>query len=162
MAGRAILKTALGFLEIVSTGDAISRLSMLDQRPDHLGEQSSDAILKTCVEELEAFFEGRLLQFSVPVAQTGSDFQQGVWAELLKIPFGETISYLELSKRIGDVKAIRAVGTTNGKNQIAIIVPCHRVIGSNGTLTGYAGGLWRKQWLLEHEMKIKHGVRMLF
>ncbi len=135
---------------------------MLDQRPDHLGEQSSDAILKTCVEEIEAFFEGRLLQFSVPVAQTGSDFQQGVWAELLKIPFGETISYLELSKRIGDVKAIRAVGTTNGKNQIAIIVPCHRVIGSNGTLTGYAGGLWRKQWLLEHEMKIKHGVRMLF
>ncbi len=135
---------------------------MLDQRPDHLGEQTSDAILKTCVEELEAFFEGRLLQFSVPVAQTGSDFQQGVWAELLKIPFGETISYLELSKRIGDVKAIRAVGTTNGKNQIAIIVPCHRVIGSNGTLTGYAGGLWRKQWLLEHEMKIKHGVRMLF
>ena len=102
------------------------------------------------------------MQFSVPVAQTGSDFQQGVWAELLKIPFGETISYLELSKRIGDVKAIRAVGTTNGKNQIAIIVPCHRVIGSNGTLTGYAGGLWRKQWLLEHEMKIKHGVRMLF
>lgn len=135
---------------------------MLDQRPDHLGEQSSDAILKTCVEEIEAFFEGRLLQFSVPVAQKGSDFQQGVWAELLKIPFGETISYLELSKRIGDVKAIRAVGTTNGKNQIAIIVPCHRVIGSNGTLTGYAGGLWRKQWLLEHEMKIKHGVRMLF
>ena len=102
------------------------------------------------------------MQYSVTVAKTGSDVQQVVLAELLKIPFGETISYLELSKRIGDVKAIRAVGTTNGKNQIAIIVPCHRVIGSNGTLTGYAGGLWRKQWLLEHEMKIKHGVRMLF
>ena len=85
-----------------------------------------------------------------------------MWEQLLKINYGKTISYLELSKRVGDAKAIRAVGTTNGKNQIAIIVPCHRVIGSDGSLTGYAGELWRKKWLLEHEGKYANGVQTLF
>ncbi|HRH65599.1 MAG TPA: methylated-DNA--[protein]-cysteine S-methyltransferase [Bacteroidia bacterium] len=162
MNSTACVSSALGWLEIGSTGAAISKLSMLDQRPVHSMQKEPTPVIKACLEELHAFFEGSLTQFSVPVVQEGTAFQQKVWAELLKIPFGETISYLELSRRIGDEKAIRAVGTSNGKNQIAIIVPCHRVIGSNGTLTGYAGGLWRKQWLLEHEMKIKHGVRMLF
>lgn len=162
MNSTAYISSALGWLEIASSGEAIFKLSMLDKEPALSSQKQTSPVIKTCIEELHAFFEGSLTQFSVPVAQEGTVFQQKVWAELLKIPFGETISYLELSRRIGDEKAIRAAGTTNGKNQIAIIVPCHRVIGSNGTLTGYAGGLWRKQWLLEHEMKIKHGVRMLF
>ena len=98
----------------------------------------------------------------MPVYQDGTDFQQIVWNELLGIPYGKTISYQTLSKKIGDVKAIRAVGATNGKNKIAVIVPCHRVIGSHGDLTGYAAGLWRKKWLLEHELKIAHGVQTLF
>jgi methylated-DNA-[protein]-cysteine S-methyltransferase len=96
------------------------------------------------------------------VHQPGTFFQQKVWGELLQIPYGKTISYLELSRRIGDEKAIRAVGSTNGKNRIAIIVPCHRVIGSDKSLTGYAGGVWRKKWLLQHEFKITHGILTLF
>ena len=92
----------------------------------------------------------------------GSAFQQKVWNELTAIPFGRTISYLELSRRLGDSKAIRAAAAANGRNNVAIIVPCHRVIGSNNKLVGYAGGLWRKKWLLEHEAKLAHGVQTLF
>lgn len=110
-------------------------------------------VLYEAKKELEAYFEGILTQFTFPIGQKGSDFQQQVWAALQAIPYGKTISYLALSRNIGNEKAIRAVGTTNGKNQLAIVVPCHRVIGSDGSLTGYAGGIWRKQWLLEHERK---------
>ncbi|HET9057640.1 MAG TPA: methylated-DNA--[protein]-cysteine S-methyltransferase [Chitinophagaceae bacterium] len=119
-------------------------------------------VINTCVEQLKEYFEGGRKNFTVPVYQDGTDFQQIVWNELLGIPFAKTISYLTLSKRIGDVKAIRAVGSTNAKNKIGIIVPCHRVIGANQDLVGYAGGLWRKKWLLDHEMKIAYGVQTLF
>lgn len=106
-----------------------------------------------CAEQLTSFFEGKRKTFELPFQQSGTPFRQRVWQELMNIPFGETISYYELSRRLGDVKAIRAVGSANGKNDIAIIVPCHRVIGSDNKLTGYAGGLWRKEWLLKHEMQ---------
>lgn len=119
-------------------------------------------LVGACIEQLAEYFSGTRFSFDLPVEQEGSPFRQKVWAALLDIPYGRTISYLELAKRIGDVKAIRAVGTTNGANNISIIVPCHRVIGSNGALTGYGGDLWRKQWLLEHENKFKHGVQTLF
>ena len=94
--------------------------------------------------------------------QHGTDFQQRVWNELLGIPFGKTISYLELARRLGDIKSIRAAASANGKNNIVIVVPCHRVIGSHNDLVGYGGGIWRKRWLLEHEAKIAHGVQTLF
>lgn len=119
-------------------------------------------IVESCCNQLDNYFTGVSKVFNLPIVQSGTAFQQTVWNELLNIPYGKTISYLELSKRIGDVKAIRAVGTTNGKNQIAIIVPCHRVIGSNGELTGYAGELWRKKWLLEHEARYTYGLQTLF
>ena len=102
------------------------------------------------------------MEFDLPMNQKGTEFQQKVWAALLNIKAGNAISYLILSKRLGDVKAIRAVGTANGRNNISIIVPCHRVIGSNGTLVGYGGDVWRKQWLLEHEAKYTNGVQSLF
>lgn len=124
--------------------------------------QHQNKIIETCCQQLDAYFTGEKKSFDLPLEQNGTSFQQNVWNELLKIQYGKTISYLELSKRIGDVKAIRAVGTTNGKNQIAIIVPCHRVIGSNGELTGYAGELWRKKWLLDHESKYANGLQTLF
>lgn len=114
-----------------------------------------------CIQQLQAYFEGKRKDFDFPFRQKGTEFQASVWAELLNIPFGKTISYLELSKRIGNVKAIRAVGTTNGKNQLCIVVPCHRVIGANGSLVGYGGDLWRKKWLLEHEAKFASGVHTL-
>ncbi len=128
--------------------------------PQRLEHQNK--IIETCCNQLDTYFTGVSKVFNLPLAQNGTIFQQTVWNELLNIPYGKTISYLELSKRIGDVKAIRAVGTTNGKNQIAIIVPCHRVIGSNGQLTGYAGELWRKKWLLEHEARYANGLQTLF
>ncbi len=119
-------------------------------------------VLQQCLDELIEYFQGRRKKFEVPVYQNGTFFQQRVWNELINIPFGKTISYLTLAKRLGDPKVIRAAASTNGKNNIAIIVPCHRVIGSNSDLVGYAGGLWRKKWLLDMETKITYGVQTLF
>jgi methylated-DNA-[protein]-cysteine S-methyltransferase len=118
--------------------------------------------LKKCAEQLDEYFLGKRIEFNLPLQQHGTEFQLKVWNELLNIPFGETINYLTLAKRIGNLKSIRAVGTANGRNNISIVVPCHRVIGSDGSLTGYSGGLWRKQWLLEHENKYANGVNLLF
>jgi len=124
--------------------------------------QPQSPVLKECIKQLDAYFAGKLVDFSLSIVQTGTNFQQTVWSELCNIPYGHTISYMELSKRIGNVKAIRAVGTANGSNNVSIIVPCHRVIGSNGSLVGYGGDLWRKKWLLDHEAKFAHGVQTLF
>lgn len=118
-------------------------------------------LLTACVKQLDEYFGGSRKEFDLPLQQTGTDFQQKVWALLLQIPFGKTVSYNHLSKQYGDVKAIRAVASANGKNHLAIIVPCHRVIGSNQSLTGYAGGLRRKKWLLDHEAKLHSGVMTL-
>ena len=106
-------------------------------------------------EELEAYFAGRLQAFETPLAPDGTAFEQQVWGELRKIPFGETRSYAEVARAIGSVSAVRAVARANATNRIAIVIPCHRVIGSDGSLTGYAGGLERKQWLLRHEGRIR-------
>ena len=111
--------------------------------------------LKEAVLQLQDYFDGKRTTFTFPLNPSGTDFQKKVWDELLHIPFGKTCSYLELSKKLGDVKAIRAVASANGKNPLWIVVPCHRVIGTDGSLTGYAGGLWRKKWLLEHENPVK-------
>ena len=145
----AVLFAKTGLNEAVANND------FKIENPDH-------PILQKCCTQLQEYFDGTRKKFDLPLEQPGTLFQQKVWNELVRIEYGKTISYLELSKRIGDVKAIRAVGTTNGKNQIAIIVPCHRVIGSNGDLTGYGGELWRKKWLLEHEAKFGNGVQTLF
>ena len=156
----------LGIIRVCGTDRFISEVHFMREEEIALSDMTPSLILpdviNECVEQLIEYFQGRRRNFTVPVYQDGTDFQQIVWNELLGIPYGKTVSYMTLSKRIGDTKAIRAVGTTNGKNKIAIIVPCHRVIGSHGDLTGYAGGLWRKKWLLDHEMKIAHGVQTLF
>ena len=107
--------------------------------------------LKESVRQLTAYFEGRLQHFDVPVAPEGTPFQRAVWAELQRIPYGETISYRTLAERVGNPRAVRAVGLANGANPISIIIPCHRVIGSNGSLVGYGGGLATKQALLALE-----------
>ena len=111
--------------------------------------------LKEAVFQLKEYFEGKRTHFNFELNPKGTDFQKKVWKALLEIPYGKTTSYLELSKQLGDVKAIRAVAAANGKNPLWVVVPCHRVIGSDGSLTGYAGGLWRKKWLLEHENPLK-------
>lgn len=160
----AWLNSPLGTLQLQSNGNAITGLSFTDAgfRPDVHSRRPADLILQEGLRELKAFFEGRLQRFEVPHEQEGTAFRQRVWAELCTISFGSTCSYRDLARRLGDELVIRAAASANGKNNIAIIVPCHRVIGSNGSLTGYAGGLWRKQWLLEHEQKVLHGIRTLF
>ncbi len=159
-----IMNSPIGKLAIQASEDAITAVLFIKEGDKNTASKNkySNPLIEKCVQQLHEYFAGTRKIFDLPLQQNGSAFQQTVWQQLLKINYGKTISYLELSKRVGDVKAIRAVGTTNGKNQIAIIVPCHRVIGSDGSLTGYAGELWRKKWLLEHEGKFANGVQTLF
>ena len=139
----------LGDITLSSDGEFLTAL--------HLGDTpKTDAVrdpapLKEAVAQLKAYLAGELREFDLPLCQPGTAFQQKVWAELTAIPYGETISYAELAARVGQPAAARAVGSANGKNHIAVIVPCHRVIAAGGTLGGYGGGLWRKEWLLRHE-----------
>ncbi len=153
-------QSPVGVMEIKGTDTSIASVLFVEQ----MGEVVAPipALLKTCVEQFDQYFAGTLQAFTVPVQQTGTSFQQRVWRALTEISFGQTFSYMNIALNMGDAKSIRAVGNANGKNKLAIIVPCHRVIGSNGKLIGYAGGLWRKQWLLEHEAKFAHGVLTLF
>lgn len=153
----------VGLLKISSTDDYVSEVTFHDTSQKAEGKKKHfPPMLINCVEQLIQYFNGERRQFELPLNQPGTPFQQGVWNELVIIPYGKTISYLELARRTGDTKATRAVANANGKNNIAIIVPCHRVIGSNKELIGYGGGLWRKKWLLEHEAKVAYGVQTLF
>jgi len=148
-----IIKSPLGFIKITGDAEGICEVTVLNSE-----EKETDIIpteLEDAVMQLREYFEGVRQQFDLNLNAQGTDFQKSVWDLLKSIPFGKTISYLELSKQLGDVKAIRAVANANGKNPHWIIVPCHRVIGSDGSLTGYAGGLHRKKWLLEHENPYK-------
>lgn len=144
----AYIKTPLGIATIIGDANGISVISVADE-----GVISNviPFVLEEAVCQLNDYFEGKRVDFDFLLNPKGTDFQQKVWNGLLKIPYGKTMSYMDLSKKLGDVKAIRAVASANGKNPLWIVIPCHRVIGTDGSLTGYAGGLWRKKWLLEHE-----------
>jgi len=146
---QAILKTPLGFASIEGDEEGITSVSVSDR--ELTPTPVIPAVLQDAAYQLEEYFNGKRKTFSVGLNPQGSEFQQNVWKALLEIPYGETRSYLQISRQLGDEKAIRAIAGANAKNPIWIIVPCHRVIGSDGSLTGYAGGLWRKKWLLEHE-----------
>ncbi len=153
----------VGLLKIAGSTDYISEVSFHDTTQKTVGNKKHlPPMLINCIEQLIQYFNGQKRQFELPLNQTGTPFQQEVWNNLITIPYGKTISYLELARKTGDNKATRAVANANGKNNIAIIVPCHRVIGSNKELVGYAGGLWRKKWSLELEAKVAHGVQTLF
>ncbi len=145
----AYYKTPIGTAKIVGDKNGISSVTVIDD----IKESSTEIpeILQDCVQQLDDYFNGTRKQFDLKLNPKGTVFQKHVWDELLNVPFGITRTYLEQSKQLGDVKAIRAVASANGKNPIWIIIPCHRIIGSDGSLTGYAGEIWRKKWLLEHE-----------
>lgn len=158
-------QSPLGIIKISGTPQYISEVHFIDSiqhPPAEPHKKQLPPLAIHAIEELIQYFQGERKDFTVPLQQQGTPFQQGVWQELLKIPFGKTISYLELSKRLGDTKSIRAAAAANGKNHIAVLVPCHRVIGSKNDLVGYAAGIWRKRWLLEHEAHIANGVQTLF
>lgn len=145
----AYIKSPLGITKITGDENGISVISILSDETEISSKIPKD--LEEAVSQLNDYFDGKRQDFDFKLNPAGTEFQQKVWQELLKIPFGKTMSYMDLSKKLGDVKAIRAVASANGKNPLWIVVPCHRVIGTDGSLTGYAGGLWRKKWLLEHE-----------
>lgn len=144
-------ESPLGLIQVKSINQ---KICLVEFREKEIEPSTIETPLnKECIKQLKEYFAGTRLQFDLPIFQIGTDFQQKVWGELLNIPYGTTLSYGQLARKVGDIKSVRAVGTTNGKNKIAIIVPCHRVIGSDGSLTGYAGELWRKEWLLKHEVE---------
>jgi methylated-DNA-[protein]-cysteine S-methyltransferase len=149
----------IGLLKLQCSDEHIKAVLFAEEETEF--ENADHKLLKQCVAQLDEYFEGKRRQFSLPLQQEGTTFQMKVWDLLYQIPYGRTISYNHLAKQYGNLKAIRAVASANGKNHLAIIVPCHRVIGSNQSLTGYAGGLWRKKWLLEHEAKFHLGVQVL-
>jgi methylated-DNA-[protein]-cysteine S-methyltransferase len=157
MESSIFLSSPVGTIKATANERAVTAIAFVD------GEASRPVgvplpVLERCASQLKEYFEGARREFDFPVEQAGTEFQQRVWRELSKIPYGNTICYGEQAARIGNAKAARAVGLTNGKNNVSIVVPCHRVVGKNGSLTGYAGGLWRKQWLLEHERKVVSGT----
>ncbi|MEO9209524.1 MAG: methylated-DNA--[protein]-cysteine S-methyltransferase [Ginsengibacter sp.] len=155
----------IGMLKIIATETHIQEIIFMDDKEALNTKKistSENAILKKCKKELDQYFKGKRKQFSVSIHQEGTPFQEKVWNELLNIPFGKTVSYAHISEAIQNKKAVRAVGTANGSNHLPIIVPCHRVIGANGKLTGYGGGIWRKQWLIEHELTHSKNNGLLF
>ncbi|PKR84786.1 methylated-DNA--[protein]-cysteine S-methyltransferase [Heyndrickxia camelliae] len=146
----------LGIIEIAGTDEAIYSILFNEQdKVVHALQEDTPEVLKECYTQLDEYFKGVRQEFNIPYIFEGTDFQKTVWNALTQIPFAKTGSYKDIAVSIGNEKAVRAVGSANGKNKLSIIVPCHRIVGSNGTLTGYAGGVWRKEWLLKHEREFE-------
>jgi len=148
----AFYRSEIGWIKISATEEGVRSLYFVED--EEVFEIEPHPCLKECLEQLDEYFRGKRQSFSLKLLPEGTDFQQKVWKQLLKIPYGKTASYLDIAAALGDKNAVRAVGSANGKNPISIIVPCHRIIGRNGNLIGYGGGLWRKEWLLKHEKSI--------
>ncbi|MBK5212703.1 MAG: methylated-DNA--[protein]-cysteine S-methyltransferase [Flavobacteriaceae bacterium] len=146
----AFIHTPLGILELKGNADGLSAVLFRDSEVAEVSAKVPEE-LKVAAMQLQEYFEGKRREFNLKLAPKGTDFQKRVWEQLQEIPFGKTVSYQQMANLLGDPKVIRAAASANGKNPISIIIPCHRVIGSDGSLTGYAGGLHRKKWLLEHE-----------
>lgn len=149
----AYISTPLGSAKLEGDENGLTSVTVLER--DEPESKIIPEVLVDATYQLNEYFEGERHNFDLLINPEGTEFQKKVWTSLLEIPYGKTMSYLELSKKLGDVKAIRAVASANGKNPLWIIIPCHRVIGSDGSLTGYAGGLHRKKWLLNHESPSK-------
>jgi len=148
----AYYKTPIGIARLTEEDDFITSIYMLDEEFEIKPAESP--ILKEAVKQLDEYFAGERKIFDLPIKQNGSAFQQRVWEQLSKIKYGVTISYLQQSKFMNNPLGIRAIASANGKNNLIIVVPCHRVIGSDGSLTGFGCGIWRKKWLLEHEAHV--------
>jgi len=144
------INSPLGITKIVGDEDGVAVISVSDVGTNEVSPEIPE-ILKEAVSQLQEYFDKKRTDFTFKLNPKGTEFQQKVWKSLLEIPYGKTVSYMDQTKKLGDIKAIRAVASANGKNPLWIVVPCHRVIGTNGSLTGYAGGLSRKKWLIEHE-----------
>lgn len=147
----AYFESPIGGLKLTGRGGSVCSISFTDQPAE---SAPTPPELRDCVRQLDGYFQGGLREFRLNLSLIGADFQKRVWEQLLQIPYGATVTYLELAKVLGNAKALRAVGAANGRNPIAIVIPCHRVVGGDGRLVGYSGGLWRKEWLLKHERSV--------
>lgn len=154
------IECPLGYLKIEGNTEFIYSISFSDFKTIDTEFQPELAIVASL--QLSEYFLGKRKVFNLPIHQQGTDFQQKVWTQLTDIPYGKTCSYSTIARKLNHPKSVRAVGNSNGKNTIAIVVPCHRVIGESGKLVGYAAGLERKKWLLQHEAKFANGVQTLF
>jgi methylated-DNA-[protein]-cysteine S-methyltransferase len=143
---KAYYQSEIGLLEIIGSEEAIQAVEFVDAEPQNHDQDDLPQIIADCITQLDEYFKGERQTFSLKLDPKGSEFQKAVWQQLTTIPYGQTVSYLDVAKMIGNEKAVRAVGAANGQNEIVIIIPCQRVIGSAGSLTGYGGGLWRKEW----------------
>ena len=150
---RAVYKTEIGPLEVVGTSKGILTITFVEAEFE--ADRNLPACLTECLRQLDQYFKGKRQKFSVPLLLVGTAFQKAVWRQLQKIPFGRTVSYGDVARAIGNPRAFRAVGNANNKNNIPIIIPCHRVIGSDGKLVGFGSGIWRKAWLLDHEKSLR-------
>jgi methylated-DNA-[protein]-cysteine S-methyltransferase len=148
----AYYKTPIGIVRITEEDELITSIYALDEDCEVLPPETP--LLQLAIKQLDEYFAGKRKVFDLPVKQQGSAFQQQVWEQLTKIDYGKTISYLQQSKLMNNPLGIRAIASANGKNHLLIVVPCHRVIGSDGSLTGFGCGIWRKKWLLEHEARV--------
>jgi methylated-DNA-[protein]-cysteine S-methyltransferase len=159
-----IYHSPIGIIKIVADDFCIEELIFIEDAALNQIEISPTApeVINQCIDELIEYFAGKRKQFSVAINQAGTEFQQKVWKELYEVPFSRTLSYGELAKKMGDPNLVRAAANANGKNKIAIIVPCHRIVGSDRSLVGYAWGKARKKWLLQHEFRLELGVQTLF
>ncbi|MEK5231528.1 methylated-DNA--[protein]-cysteine S-methyltransferase [Lysinibacillus sp. FSL K6-0232] len=145
-------QSPIGVIEIEGTATAIYGINFSEREQlVHMPQQDTPQVMLDCYKQLDEYFIGERFDFTFPYQFEGTAFQQAVWHALPNVTYGKTASYKDIALAIHNEKAVRAVGSANGKNNISIVVPCHRIIGSNGTLTGYGGGMWRKEWLLQHE-----------
>jgi methylated-DNA-[protein]-cysteine S-methyltransferase len=157
---KTTIETPVGFLEITTDNHFLLLVSFCDKYQQYSGFQPE--ILKETIKQIEEYFKGVRKEFNLNLKPEGTEFQIKVWEQVKNVPFGKTVSYLEIAKFTGSEKNARAVGMANGKNPIPIIIPCHRIIGANGRLTGYAGGLDKKRWLLKHELEFSYYPEFLF
>lgn len=149
-------KSPIGVIEIIGTDKTICSIMFSErEKIANMVQDETPKVLVDCNFQLDEYFKGKRIEFTFPYICQGTDFQKNVWKALTSIPYAKTGSYKDIAVSIGNEKAIRAVGSANGKNKLCIVIPCHRIIGSDGKLTGYAGGLWRKEWLLRHESYYK-------
>lgn len=155
-------QSPIGMVEIVGSNEHIySILFIQKEQQEYKLDHNTSEVVKLCYQQIDEYFQGKRQTFTFPIKMEGTPFQTKVWNALTTISYGETGSYKHIAQFIDNSRAIRAVGSANGKNKLSIVLPCHRIIGANGTLTGYAGGLWRKEWLLLHEQKYKNSETII-
>ena len=149
-------QSPIGVIEIVGSADTIFSILFSEEEVlVHLLNEDTPQVVRDCYRQLDEYFRGERHEFTFPMTMEGTPFQQTVWQSLTTIPYAKTASYKHIAVTMGNEKAVRAVGTANGRNKLSIVIPCHRIIGASGKLVGYAGGLWRKEWLLNHEQQFQ-------